>query len=703
MSRIIPNHPTAHLTYQAADQFKQVALLGGKSLFLPGDVLLWTPKHFEPLVKHYVDNLILSNDVGGFWGKLPFQIGHADCPGESVALFGELFWIVTLASSSMGPQAKIEGLQTIWAMGAPKGIAGLDLASPLLSQGLLEGVGSTKPGYSIYLWNELVYAVRLFKDFAEKDLAQRQALLADPWAFAEWMEGLDETKSRQLYHVLCHSLFPDDFERIFSEGKKAKLARHPDLGIPRAATRGRVPRDKALLDARHRIEKANPGRAIDYFEFPNLLRQPKSAPAPSGPTTTTRVTDFMEAEDERADEASDSAVPWRPRNRIFFGPPGSGKTTALEDIRASRYEAGERVMFVSFHPSYSYEDFVEGYRPTKGKDDAITTAVVKGPFREICEAAHQSPTVRHTLFIDEINRANVAKVFGELITLLEPSKRCDPNPTLDFSAARCSARLQYSGEILSVPANLDIVASMNTADRSVQAIDRALRRRFEFIEPPADPGLLPMDGPTGIDLRRMLQAINDRIEFLLDGDHAIGHALLMGLDNLWDLRRAFSRRVIPLLQEYFFEDLSKAKLALTGSSKPSVFFVERELAARSLFDASADLDDEESRVSIRPNPNLAAWDATDFLALYLRGEELEAASDKLSHDRTPDREPGFDQEQQDDEELRHRVRQAHAAGEAAEGGGAPAANDANSACVPGSGPGNPGAGGDDDGDEEHVA
>ncbi|AXV99835.1 hypothetical protein CJO81_03115 [Ralstonia solanacearum] len=682
MSRNIPNHPTAHLTYDAANTFKRVALLGGQSLFLPGGGTLWTPDRFEPLVTHYVENLIMSRDVGGFWKKLPFQIGHVECPGESAALFAEIYWIVTLASSSMTSHTKIEGLQTIWAMAKSKGMPAFDASSPLLNHRPLMGLGSTKPGYNIYLWSELVYAVRLFKDFAEKDLAQRQALLTDPWAFAEWMEGIDETKSRQLYHVLCHLMFPDEFERVFSERTKSVLARHPDLGIPRAAMRDRVPRDKALLDARHRLEKAHPGQVIDYFTFPNLLRPTHGSAAPQSSTTTSLVTDFMEAGGGQVEEASDPVAPWRPRNRIFFGPPGSGKTTALEDIRAHRYEAGERVMFVSFHPSYSYEDFVEGYRPTLDEDGAITTAVVKGPFREICEMAHQSPMVRHTLFIDEINRANVAKVFGELITLLEPSKRCDPNPTLDFSAARCSARLQYSGEVLAVPANLDIVASMNTADRSVQAIDRALRRRFEFIETPANPSLLPKEGPAGIDLRRLLQSINDRIEYLLDGDHAIGHAFMMGVDSLWDLRRAFSRRVIPLLQEYFFEDLSKAKLALTGSSKESVFFEERALDARALFDTLADLDDQESRVSIRPNTNLRDWRAADFLAIYLRGEELVAAVAKLSLDVTPDLEPGIDQEHEDDEEIRYRSRKAEEAARAAndgepDGGGAGSDSSAN--------------------------
>ncbi|MCY0856874.1 AAA family ATPase [Cupriavidus sp. D39] len=258
--------------------------------------------------------------------------------------------------------------------------------------------------------------------------------------------------------------------------------------------------------------------------------------------------------------------------------------------------------------------------------------------------------MRHTLLIDEINRANVAKVFGELITILEPSKRCAPNPKLDFSGARTAVRLQYSGDELAVPANLDIIASMNTADRSVQSIDRALRRRFEFTETPADPRLLPAAKVGGVDLRALLAAINDRIEFLIDGDHALGHALLMGVGNLWDLRRAFSRRVIPLLQEYFFEDLGKAKLALTGSSKPSAFFEERPLEPSKLFDQSADLDGLDPRVSIRPSDDLATWTAADFIRLYLRDDDAEAAIAALAP-INPSDEEGVEAEFEDIDEL----------------------------------------------------
>ncbi|MEM5330374.1 AAA family ATPase [Paraburkholderia sp. JHI2823] len=641
MSRTIPGRPNAHLTYDAARTFKEKALLGGQSLFIP-DEQLWIPEHFEPLIKNYVENLIVENDDergNTFVSKLRTQL--AMCPPKSVALFAEIYWVVTLPSSSL-KKIKLLRLKEIWRMQREPGE--LDMGNRLLAPETLLGVGSTGTAYNLLLWAELAYAIRLFKALAEMDAEKRLAVLSDPWTFAEWMLSMDETRSRQLYHILCHALFPDHFERIFSETGKAKLARHPSLGVPHVARANRVARDKALLEVRERLESESPEHPIDFYVNPPLLRREKKttksiARRATNGSTTVNVLQFDEDLSEESDGelesdtdvendedfAAAAAKLWRPRNRIFFGPPGSGKTRALETIRARRFAAGEHIEFVSFHPSYSYEDFVEGYRPEKGKHGRLSDEPVPGPFLQICDLAHKSPDVRHTLIIDEINRANVAKVFGELITLLEPSKRCAPNPSLDFSEARCSVRLQYSGKILAVPANLDIVASMNTADRSVQSMDRALRRRFEFIETPADPRKLPEETVYGVDLRALLAAINDRIEFLLDGEHAIGHAFLMGVRNLRDLRLAFSRRVIPLLQEYFFEDLSKAKLALTGSNKPCVFFAERTLDASGLFDNADDLDMQDARISIRPSANLAEWTAAEFLGLYLRGEALREA------------------------------------------------------------------------------
>lgn len=169
----------------------------------------------------------------------------------------------------------------------------------------------------------------------------------------------------------------------------------------------------------------------------------------------------------------------------------------------------------------------------------------------------------HVIIIDEINRGNVSQIFGELITLIEEDKRAGQDEALEVT-------LPYSKDKFSVPSNLYIIGTMNTADRSVEALDTALRRRFHFEEMSSRPSLIASNGKLkeqsgvleGIDLVALLEKINRRIVKLIDNDHQIGHSYFMAVANLGDLKIAFQNKIIPLLQEYFFGDFGKAGLVL---------------------------------------------------------------------------------------------------------------------------------------------
>jgi 5-methylcytosine-specific restriction protein B len=243
---------------------------------------------------------------------------------------------------------------------------------------------------------------------------------------------------------------------------------------------------------------------------------------------------------------------------------------------------------VTFHPSFSYEEFIRGIRPVQQEEDGTTQfRLVDGVFKQACDEARANPAKRYAFFIDEINRANIAKVFGELITLIEPDKRA-----VYDSAGRLISGMVVQlpgGELtdaadppFGVPANLDIFGTMNTADRSIALLDIALRRRFEFREMEPEYALLEREVGT-VHLGQMLRRINDRLEFFLDRDHRIGHAYLMPVQHLTDLRASFRLKLIPLLQEYFFDDFSRvASVLATAPGAPP--FVERQrLPFESLF------------------------------------------------------------------------------------------------------------------------
>lgn len=247
---------------------------------------------------------------------------------------------------------------------------------------------------------------------------------------------------------------------------------------------------------------------------------------------------------------------------ILHGPPGTGKTRlalgaalaldgradALGADARQRAEAqaemlhGDRVRMVTFHPSYGYEDFVEGFKPDlSATGPGLTLALTDGLFHSLCSQAAAHPDQTYLLVVDEINRGDLPRIFGELITLLELDKRNLP------------VALPVSKRRFSVPPNVRVIGTMNTADRSISHLDAAVRRRFAFV--PVDPDPEAVSGTVGpLDLAAFFESLNTRIARHLDTDHQIGHAYLLRdgepIATEEDLAAAFHHEVIPLLEDY---------------------------------------------------------------------------------------------------------------------------------------------------------
>ena len=257
-----------------------------------------------------------------------------------------------------------------------------------------------------------------------------------------------------------------------------------------------------------------------------------------------------------------------PLNAILYGPPGTGKTylTAAcavaicdpefgknlnaNDIltknfspeeykkileKYNKLKDDEQIAFTTFHQSYGYEEFIEGIKP-KMDSKNIEYEIAGGVFKNFCDKAKKDIKKNFVFVIDEINRGNISKIFGELITLIEENKRLKNDEEV-------TVNLPYSNKPFGVPKNVYILGTMNTADRSIAMIDTALRRRFHFFEMMPKPEILnPRDD--GVNLQKLLETINRRIEYLYDREHTIGHAYFCGVKNILQLAEVFRIEVL---------------------------------------------------------------------------------------------------------------------------------------------------------------
>lgn len=256
---------------------------------------------------------------------------------------------------------------------------------------------------------------------------------------------------------------------------------------------------------------------------------------------------------------------------------GRGQLT-IEDIRTAR-------VFDKLSTTNLEKHIVNGY------NNVLPSLVER--FLSVQKSPATSKADAKVLIIDEINRGNISRIFGELITLIEPSKRKGALEALEVV-------LPYSKTRFSVPNNVYLIGTMNTADRSLTTLDLALRRRFVFEEMVPEPDKLEAIEISGINIGELLQLLNDRIEVLLDREHRIGHAYFLALESeptIEALRAVFRRQILPLLEEYFFEDWAKIHWILNDHRKPAEYrFVDRvEDDAERLFGDDVSLPRERTR------------------------------------------------------------------------------------------------------------
>ena len=547
----------ADRVYAVAQEWADCALRADGSLFTPGK-LIWTPKLLGELHKRFL-NAPKVEKGPNFLEKLEAQL--ADSPPDVYQLMGEVLYVHYLPRSDTDALKK-NAVET--ALGwSPFPVT----IPPEFADVFQDGFVGVGPGRGLIpFWaGTLIESLEQWKKLDPDDWEQ---LLNDPWRFKKFLFGRSfeslllkptPNKGQAQRHLLLHILFPDTFERILARDKgsicKAK-AFAPFIESPGADV------DRKIQQIRRTIE-GKLGKDFDFYD-PDIVKYwkpPKGVPAVEVFDAGEKVcrekgaglqdlaarlylpVDFLQEIEQLLAEK---------RQVIFQGPPGTGKTFVAREL--ARFLAGgdadadNRVTLVQFHPSYAYEDFVQGFRPTLSADGQAGFELRNGPLLRAAERAEKDPEAKHYLIIDEINRGNLAAVFGELYFLLE------------YRGAKM--QLQYSpDEDFSLPKNLFIIGTMNTADRSIALVDLALRRRFYFVE------FYPDKEPVKGVLRRWLRAmapdmegvadvVDDANAKLADYPHiAIGPSYFMreglteeGFERIWN------HSIRPYLAEGLFND-----------------------------------------------------------------------------------------------------------------------------------------------------
>ena len=571
----------------AVEHWKLRCLLGERSLFT--DRALWTRSNFQELQSAYVEKL---DDASGdsFLVKLERQLQSAS--PDAKCLWAEMTWVYHLIRSpgSMGADSKRRRIADVWNWSERD----FPEDHELLSDAVL-GAGVVNPGaaFNTLEWKEFEFFAVAMLEWSSLERSVRMKLLDRPWDFASWLDGTEFATNRMFRHAILWLLFPDEFQDVVSHSGKKKIVSRLHQG-DRVDTSNPVEIDRALLAIRHRLEDEHgPFRfydspIVELWKRPSATKLEKNGDRVrdnrgkrSQVDPEAIYTDTQAQQDLFIDPGHFTRLVKSIKSRknlILQGPPGTGKTFIARRIAwclIGRRDDGS-IEMVQFHQSYAYEDFVEGFRPAKeGGFD-----LKPGVFRRFCERARANRAIPHVFIIDEINRGNLSRIFGELLMLIEADKRSE-----DYAVT-----LPYSDARFHVPDNVHLLGMMNTADRSLALVDYALRRRFAFetLEPAygTEYGRAAFekhlaDKGTDPSLARRICDRMGKLNEKIANDKELGRGFRIGHSYFvpgegdapsedW-YKHVVGTQIAPLLREYWFdaaEDVERDVARLTDDTRP---------------------------------------------------------------------------------------------------------------------------------------